>query len=372
MQGLGIVTCLGRGLKAQVAALREAKSEPGTVPCGDSGSFQFHSVGDGGGAECFHRRIEQVVEDALADADLSRSEIAGMGIFIGTSSVDLYLRELEFIRRMNGAAAAREMQWEIGEVASFIAAKFGIRGPQFTFTTACSSSANAMIYAARMLRASRIPRALVIGTEHFNRVSLHGFESMMLLSKTSMRPFDERRDGVVLGEGTGALVLGAQDTSGGGLPNAFFRGAATMTDPTGITCSSAECTAQVMAEALREADISADRITAIKAHGVGTPAGDRSEGQGLRLLYSGAMPPVTSFKPSIGHTLGACAVLETVAFLGCVQERFIPPTPGFEQADPAIGCEPLRRAKEVAAGYFLLNHFGFGGSNTALVFSTQP
>jgi 3-oxoacyl-[acyl-carrier-protein] synthase-1 len=177
---------------------------------------------------------------------------------------------------------------------------------------------------------------------------------------------------MVLGEGTGALVLGMQEGRGGSLRNACFCGAASLTDPQGITCSSPERMAEVMAAALKDARISPGEITAIKAHGVSTPAGDRAEGQGLRQVFGGDMPPVASFKPAIGHTLGACAVLETASFLGCVQERFLPPTPGFEQADPAVGCEPLRSAQAVNPGLFLLNHFGFGGNNTSLVFSVQP
>ena len=107
------------------------------------------------------------------------------------------------------------------------------------------------------------------------------------------------------------------------------------------------------------------QVRGIKAHGTATPTGDAAEALGLQSVFA-SQPPVSALKPYLGHTLGACCVNELVLFAGALQCGFLPATPGFETPDPALGVHPLKAPASAPDGYYLLNHFGFGGNNTVL------
>ena len=264
-----------------------------------------------------------------------------------------------------------------GNLAREIAERFGLRGPKYTLNTACSSSANAALYARALLAEGRIDHALIVGAEGYNRLSLLGFASLMLLTREGYRPFDRARDGLILGEGVGAFVLGRGDAEKGDSPlrgqSPFsIVGAATACDPSSPTNSLPERVAEVMREALADAGLEPAQLAAIKAHGTGTPSNDLSEGQAVRAVFGASLPPLTSVKPYTGHTLGACGAVELLAMLACWREGFLPPTPGFSAADDALGFAPVMQPQPLGAGAMLCNFFGFGGNNTSLVLARAP
>lgn len=250
-----------------------------------------------------------------------------------------------------------------GMLADTLARRLGVNGPCMTFNTACSSSANAALYAARLIDSGAIEHALVLGTESYNRLSLLGFASLMLVSDSGLRPFDASRDGLVLGEGVGALVLGRPERGRA----AHISGGANLCDTSSATNSRPEAIAHVMQSALTDAGITVSDLAAIKAHGTSTPSNDKAEGEGMKLAFGDRLPPFTSMKGHFGHTLGACGALETAALLAVLDAGFLPATAGFAERDPDLGISPMTERGGAAEGHYLLNYFGFGGNNTSLV-----
>ena len=363
--GGGLVTALGRGLPAHARALAAGLARPAVSPVTFMGQpLPFHFAADprAEGAS-FQHMIETAVADALADAALPAAAVVHMGVFIGSTCLDLPLHEAAYAATYARGDVPAVKEPGYGNLARDIAARHAIRGPQYTLSTACSSSANALLYARGMLAEGRIDHALVIGAEGYNRLSLLGFAGLMLLTRAEYRPFDRARDGLVLGEGVGAMVLGREPRAGG----AAIIGGATACDPSSPTSSSRERIAEVIADALDDAGVAPRQIAAIKAHGTGTPVNDLSEGQALLGIFGGSPPPLTSIKPALGHTLGACGAIELLCMLACWREGFLPPTPGFSQADAAVGLAPETHARGLGDGAMLCNFIGFGGNNTSLV-----
>jgi 3-oxoacyl-[acyl-carrier-protein] synthase-1 len=134
----------------------------------------------------------------------------------------------------------------------------------------------------------------------------------------------------------------------------------TTADPEGISVAAA------LREALSRAQLSPDAIQGIKAHGTGTPTGDLAEAAGLRKLF-GTLPPLSVLKPYIGHTLGACGVIELVMYAGALAQGRLPARLSSVTADPQLGVQPLSVSRSAPTGYYLLNQFGFGGNNAVLV-----
>ena len=366
--GSGLVTCLGEGLPAQVAALSQRKPGAARKPEGlNIPPWPYHLAGDTARPDWIYEMLAAAVTPALAQASLGADAQRRMAIFVGSTCIDLPLHESRYAQSLqHGEGAVVMLAPSFGNLAAHLARQFGIEGPQYTLNTACSSSANALLHAHWMLREGDIDHALVVGAEAYNRLSVQGFGSLMLLSRQGYRPFDRARDGLVLGEGAGVMVLGRDAPAGVERPLQLLGGASAC-DPSSPTNSSPERIADVMNAALEDAGTPLAALCAIKAHGTGTPSNDASEGLGMRKL-GGTLPPFTSLKPYTGHTLGGCGTIETLGLLAAWQQGFLPGTPGFEAADPEIGLAPIVQSQPMPArGAVLCNFFGFGGNNTSLV-----
>lgn len=362
--GGGLVTALGRGLATHARALASGVAHPALAPVQFAGrELPFHFAADPReeGAS-FTRMMAQAVEDALDAAALPPEAVTRMGLFVGSTSLDLPLHEAAYTAAYARGDVPAVKEPGYGNLARFIAERYGIEGPQYTLNTACSSSANAVLYARAMLAEGRIDHALVVGAEGYNRLSLLGFAALALLTREGYRPFDRARDGLVLGEGVGALVLGRARHPG----VCAVIGAAAACDPSSPTGSRPEHIAEVIRETLDDAGLAPGALAAVKAHGTGTPSNDLSEGQALRAVF-GEPPPLTSIKPYFGHTLGACGAIELLCMLACRNEGFLPATPGFTDVDEAVGLRPLAAKAPLRPGPILHNFFGFGGNNTCVV-----
>lgn len=309
-------------------------------------------------------RLIALVEGVLERAALPAAARMRTGVFVGTSSglIQQYERDYaEELARGERALALRHPY--SGEIAEQLAAHFALRGPRHTFTTACSAGANALLYASWMIRENLLDHALVIGAEFGNRISLLGFHGLALIAPERCRPFDVQRAGVVLGEGAAVALLGHER---GDAPWEML-GGGTLCDTSHPTSPAAGMIAQTLRQALADAQLGPSDITAIKAHGTGTPANDLAEGQGIVELFGARLPPVTSIKPVFGHTLGACGVVETLAFTRCLERGSIPATQACVEPDTEIGLRPVLEPTRFASGAVLCNYFGFGGNNCCLV-----
>lgn len=366
--GSGLVTCLGEGLHAQVAALAACTPGAARQPQGlNIPPWPYHLAGDALRADWIYEMIARAVMPALAQARLEAGAQRRLAIFVGSTCIDLPLHESRYAESLRrGEADVPMLGPSFGNIAAHIARQFGIEGAQYTLNTACSSSANALLHAHWMLREGSIDHALVVGVEAYNRLSVQGFGSLLLLSRQGYKPFDRARDGLILGEGVGAMLLGRDPPAGVAAPLKLCGGASAC-DPSSPTNSSPERIAEVMRAALADAQVDVGALCAIKAHGTGTASNDASEGLGMRAV-SDVLPPFTSLKPYTGHTLGGCGTIETLCLLAAWEQGFLPATPGFGAPDPEIGIAPITASHPLPPrGAVLCNFFGFGGNNTSLV-----
>ncbi|MGI9294253.1 MAG: beta-ketoacyl synthase N-terminal-like domain-containing protein, partial [Pseudomonadales bacterium] len=245
----------------------------------------------------------------------------------------------------------------------------GFYGADFPYNTACTSSANAILAASQAVRSGLTRHALVIGLETFNVTTLSGFAGMQLLANDVMRPFDRRRNGLVLGEGCAALLFHAASDDRG----LSVCGAASQCDTHSISASNPNGTsiAEVMRSALADAGIDAGMIEAIKAHGTASPLNDNGEAAGMHQVFP-QIPPVFCIKPYVGHTLGACGAIEFALLATALRENIIPASAGFSEVDPELNLRSTTAVQAAHAGFYMLNFFGFGGNNCSMVVQHKP
>jgi 3-oxoacyl-[acyl-carrier-protein] synthase-1 len=317
--------------------------------------------------ERIYRVLETVIARALDAAELTQAERRATGLFIGSSSFDISSSEARYRRELDSDANAIPLSSSssLGNLAVALRERFDFRGPDYSFNTACTASANALVYADAMVRAGRLEHALVVGAELFNVLTALGFHGLQLLAPGNMKPFDRARNGLVLGEGCSAVVIGPQARRDRSM---YLRGSANVCDTHSISAANPDGSsiANVIAEALRSAALSPDDIAAIKVHGTASLLNDEAEAAGMKRVFSD-IPPLSALKPYIGHTLGACGLNELVLFCGAAEQGFLIGTPGICAGDSDLGITLNQTATDLAPGNYMLNYFGFGGSNTSLV-----
>jgi 3-oxoacyl-[acyl-carrier-protein] synthase-1 len=184
-----------------------------------------------------------------------------------------------------------------------------------------------------------------------------------------MKPFDRSRDGLVLGEGCSALVIGAKPRRA---QSFYLRGSANICDTHSISAAHPDGStiARVIADALASASLAPADITAIKTHGTASLLNDEAEAAGMKRVFS-QLPPLCALKPYIGHTLGACGLNELVLFCAAAERGFLIGTPGICASDSDLGVTLNQASKELPPGNYMLNYFGFGGSNTSLLVANE-
>ncbi|MBI5970700.1 MAG: hypothetical protein HY884_06060 [Deltaproteobacteria bacterium] len=388
IRGMGAVSSCGIGGERLAADLRAGKSNGQrltTFPIYFSNEIKVNQLQaalpeDGQGRT--DEAINLAVNEALIEAGLalggeglrSSALILGSTGFIYESE-SLYRRQKALGQALPPPLSGRS----VGRVAAGIAKRHALKGPVLTVTTACTSSANALLLAASMIKRGDVKRAIVIGAEMLNAFTLNGFYSLMLLSPEGIKPFDAGRRGLQLGEAAAVIILEAADSMDAA--GIYLSGGANNCDTHNVISTSRDgrLVAEVMKTAMNAAGVFAADIAAIKAHGTGSLDNDSTEASAMRLVFeeggkgekgSAKVPPFTGLKGCMGHTLGACGAVETVAFFKCLKEGFIPSAMGFKDVDPGIGLSPLTTARMMdnASGFYMLNFFGFGGNNTSLVF----
>jgi len=289
-----------------------------------------------------------------------------MALFVGSSSFDISVSESLYRKELAAGGDSLPLRSSsFGNLAEAVQERFGLRGEDYTFNTACTASANGAWYAARLIQAGAIDHALVLGVELVNDLTALGFFGLGLLTRTTMRPFDPDRDGLALGEACSALVLGPGDPD-----RSYLRGGANLCDTHSMVAANTDgsMVAAVIEQALADAALPAAAIAAVKAHGTATPSNDEAEAAGMLRAFA-TVPPICALKPFIGHTLGACGLTELVLFYRAIERGFLIATPGIGSDPAALGVVLNQTERPLSQGHFMLNSFGFGGNNTALVIS---
>ncbi|MBN1530916.1 MAG: beta-ketoacyl-ACP synthase II [Thermoleophilaceae bacterium] len=260
-----------------------------------------------------------------------------------------------------------------------VSMKYGLRGQSFGTVSACSAGAHAIGVAARLIAYGDADRAVAGGTEStLTPLTIAGFTKMEALSKTGVsRPFDARRDGFVLGEGAGVLVL--EEESGarerGARILGVLKGYASTSDAYHLTAPEPEGRGarRAIELALEDAGASPEDVAYVNAHGTSTPLNDRAETEAVKAALGAraASVPMSSTKSAIGHLLGAAGAVEAVATLLALRDRIAPPTLNYGEPDEGLDLDYVPgKARPLEAGdgpvLGISNSFGFGGHNVVL------
>jgi 3-oxoacyl-[acyl-carrier-protein] synthase II len=381
--GRGVVSSVGEGADAFVDALLERRSGivDGMAPCTEfdpeaAMSAKVARRSDRYTQLAFAAAVQAAEEAGLpGDVDLER-----LAILVGTGVGGLKTLEDECRAFVDGGERAVSPHFVPmmmpNAAAGAIAMELGAHGPGFSVSSACATGSHAIGEAKRMLERGEADVVVAGGTEAaITPLCVAAFRRMGALSREGVsRPFDARRDGFVMGEGAGVIVMERADhaRARGAKILGYVVGYGASNDAFHMTQPDAEGRGaeKAMRAALADAGVTTDQIGYINAHGTSTPFNDRIETRAIHAVFNGGHPPVSSTKSAIGHLLGAAGAVEAVAVLGALQRGLLPPTLNFSEADPDCDLDYIpdgpREAPDIE--FALSNSFGFGGQNACLAF----
>ena len=387
--GIGAVTPLGIG--APTLFERWAAGEVGIADgqgrCREFDPTDHLSVKDARRADRFTQLALVASIEALADAGWDAGlpyDSTEVGAIIGTGIGGLGTIETNdrlLVEHGPKQVSPLAVPLMMGNAAAAaVSMRHGLRGPAFGTMSACSSGADAIGTAMRAIVAGDAVAIVAGGAEAaLTPLSFAAFGALDALSVSGIsRPFDARRDGFVMGEGAGMLVLENGDAARarGARILAVMRGYGATADAHHVTAPdpSGNGAARAMERALAQAGLTPSDVVYVNAHGTSTPLNDRAETIALKAVFgerAGGVP-VSSTKSAIGHLLGAAGAVEAVVTILALRARLIPPTLGLEQPDPELDLDYVpgaARALALADGapaIAISNSFGFGGHNTVL------
>ena len=404
--GTGVLTSLGNGkqdnwreLTAGHSGIRRISRFPVSgLRTTIAGTIDFVPVDDISAPALSQRLAEFVIDEAVSEAGIGKP-----GDFPGPMFLALPPVEMEWPQRLalTAASGANETvtyddllraagtgkftryyeRFLFGSVAENLAVRFGTKGSPVATSTACASGATAIQLGVEAIRRGEADAALVIGTDaSVNPESLIRFSLLSALStrndppEAAARPFSKDRDGFVMAEGAGALVLEslAHARARGAKIIGVIEGCGEMADGFHRTRSSPDGKPIIacMQHALDDAGLEPDAIGYINAHGTGTPENDKMEWVGAAAVFGDRAPsiPISSNKSMIGHTLTAAGAVEAIFSLLTIQHGRLPPTINYDTPDPTlpVDCVP-NAARDARVTHAISNSFGFGGQNVCLV-----
>jgi 3-oxoacyl-[acyl-carrier-protein] synthase II len=262
---------------------------------------------------------------------------------------------------------------DCGDSTECIADFLGIKNNIATISTACSSSANAIMHGSRLIKSGKLNRVLAGGTDVLSKFTLNGFHSLQILDEDWCKPFDENRKGLNLGEGAAYLVLESEDQvmKEGKKILCEIKGYGNANDAYHQTASSPEGTGAFLAmqEAIQTSGINPGEINYINAHGTGTMNNDLTEGIALKKIFGKNIPAFSSTKSFTGHTLAAAGAVEAVFSILALTNGLVIPNLNFSDPISALDIVPEKKMIQHAdLKYVLSNSFGFGGNCSSLIF----
>jgi 3-oxoacyl-(acyl-carrier-protein) synthase len=313
------------------------------------------------------------LQEAIDDSGLSPEQLQNPDTaLIGANTVGGMCQTDEMYSDANLRSGGSEYlsSYDFASVTLYLQEYYRIGGPVNTINTACSSSANAIMYGSRLLRHGLARRAIVGGSDSLAKFTINGFNSLNILSSAVCKPFDENRTGLNLGEGAAFLILEKEDDCAHKKVYAELSGTCNANDAFHPSSLSVEGNGPylAMSGALKTAKLSAADIGFINAHGTGTENNDAAESTAMLRLFD-TVPDFASTKSNIGHTLGAAGAIEAVYSILNLTHQEIYPGLNFDKPIPGVGLVPVRSYQAKPVHHVLSNSFGFGGNCTSLIFS---
>lgn len=389
--GLGVVSSLGIGVEDFWKNLIAGKSGISEIESFDTSAYPVHK-----GGEVKNFKPEEFIDKrkiknlgrasqmaiaaaklAIKDSKLHKKDIKDAAVLLGTT-----LGEAPLIEEAN-VDLAKEKQIDIRQNIAFlypansisvhVAIELNSSGYAFMIPTACAAGNYSIGYACDLIRSGKSLLALAGGTDAFSRIAFTGFNRIMAMAPDKCQPFDKNRKGMMLGEGSGILVLES-------LVHAKKRGAKIYAEVLGygLSCDAHHMTQpsedgviRCMEKALKESGVSKEKIDYISAHGTGTPQNDKVECSAMKKVFGKRYKeiPCSSIKSMLGHAMGAASAMEAISCCLAIRDGILPPTINYETPDEEcdIDCVP-NKAKEKTVNLVLNNSYAFGGNNCSAIF----
>lgn len=401
VSGRGLVTPIGVGLDENMKTLKEGKTGTVFVPEWKELGLDAQVAGlSNHDVECpvLNQKNKRFMSanskmavaaayEALTEAGFTMEnlphEMAVINGCGGSAYSEVYANATSYmenrrIRRVSPFAVPRIMP---SSAVANLSLVFGLTGESYDISAACTSSAQAIIAGARLILSGEYDIVMVGGSEEVSWEQALGFNAMRALSHSyndtphrASRPFDKKRDGFVLGEGAGILILERESRAlaRGHKPKAVLSGFSANSNATDMVVPNAESSADLMRKALRMANLEPKDIGYINTHGTATPVGDPVEMESIRLVFDEtAKPVINSTKSMTGHMIGAAGAVEAIFSSLMIEHSFICPTANLDEpGDEFAWADLIRETREnVDLKHALSNSFGFGGSNACIVFS---
>ncbi len=376
--GIGVISSVGQGKDAFWNGITGPAPNDGERRITDFDPNEYFGPKEVRRADRFTQFAVAAAEGCLDDAGRPEFDLDRAGAFIATGIGGLStLEEQISVRIEKGERRVSPflVPMMMGNAAACnVSMRFGWRGPSETTVTACASATHAIGNAARVIAMGRCVAMLSGGSEAAMTVTgVAGFRNMTALSTSGIsRPFDSERDGFVMAEGAGVLLLEELEhaRARGAHIYAEILGAANTADAYHITAPEPHGMGAVncMTFALEDAGLKPSDIKHINAHGTSTGLNDAAEASAVNKVFGAPGPALTSIKGVTGHSLGAAGALEAIASALTIERKLIPPTRGTTNVDPEINLDiVLNESRAWEPGPILSNSFGFGGHNGSLV-----
>lgn len=317
------------------------------------------------------------VKEALEDAGIENIDSLRVG-FISANTVGGMDKTENFFSRFLSDPSKGKLReiinHECGYTTELVADQFGINHYVSTISTACSSSANAIFFGARLIKHGFLDVVIAGGTDALTKFTLNGFNTLMILDREYCKPFDDHRMGLTLGEGAGYIVL-VSDRVAGSLKKQLYAklsGYQNANDAFHQTASSPDGRGSflAMSGALARSGLQPTDIDYINLHGTGTQNNDLAEGTAISRLFTPTYPMMSSTKSFTGHTLGASGGIEAVLSVLSIKHGMVYPNLRFKTPMTELGIVPQTSfLKDLTIKHVLSNSFGFGGNCSSLIFS---
>jgi 3-oxoacyl-[acyl-carrier-protein] synthase II len=408
--GTGVVTSLGAGKTDNWARLTAGESGIRTIsrfPIDGlkttmAGTVDFVPVEPFTSSALSERLAELATEEALEQSSVGRKGDFPGPLFLAVAPIEVEWPQRMEVGRATGKQEinyddmlsvgggghflAYHRRFQLGSVADYLADKFGTKGSPISLSTACASGATAIQLGVEAIRRGETDIALCVATEaSVNPESLIRFSLLSALSTqntpphAASKPFSKNRDGFVMAEGAGALVLESYEaaTARGANILGVIAGCGELTDSFHRTRSSPDGKPIIgcMLKTLADAGMTSDQIDHINAHGTATPENDKMEFQTASIVFGERAKQilVTSNKSMVGHTISAAGAVEAIFSLLTLEHQRIPPTINYENPDPTILFNVVgNKAQDARVTAIMSNSFGFGGQNASLILTREP
>ena len=389
--GMGICSCIGDNVQETFTHLSQGKSGLSTIELLDTLHQDHIRVGE---VKHTNEALTNILDipkensysrtpllgilalrEAIKNASLDEESLHSLGLIMASSVGGMDMTERYFYDYATNIPARRYItSHNIGEITQQMASYFGIKGFVTSLSTACSSSANAIITAANLIRTGRARTLAVGGADALSKFTINGFNALMILSDKEATPFDEHRKGLNLGEAGAFLILEAESEalkhgrkilaqlSGWSNANDAYHQTASLEDGEGAFLA--------IEKALHCSGLSPKDIDYINAHGTATVNNDLSESRALiRIFSEEQMPDLSSTKPFTGHTLAVASAVEAIISILSIEKEMIFPNLNFQTPMKEVNIKPVTVLKQKPIQHVLSNSFGFGGNCSALIFS---